>query len=99
MSNYHQPLLPDKIYHLFSRAVGREKLFLSEENYRFFLQRLQQHTASVCQLYCYSLLPNHFHLLIQIADENTIASHFKSVKKKDSNVLTDDLPDFIYGTF
>lgn len=99
MNNYHQPLLPDKIYHLFSRAIGGEKLFTTEENYRFFLRKFKQHTSSVCRMYCYSLLPNHFHLLVQINDETAVIQHFKEVKRKDFDALKDNLPDFIMERF
>lgn len=99
MSNYHQPLLSDKIYHLFSRAIGAEKLFLNAENYHFFLKKLKQHTSSVCQFYCYALLPNHFHLLAQIATEELIIQHFKEIKKKNFDPQTNNLSDFIMERF
>lgn len=81
MTDYHQPLLPDNIYHLFSRAIGMEKLFMSHENYLFFLQKLKHHTSSVCRFYCYSLLPNHFHFLVKVNDEKSILRHFGGKKE------------------
>lgn len=99
MSPYHQPLMPNESYHLFSRAIGNEKLFLSSENYLFFLKRLKQHTANVCQLYCYSLLPNHFHLLIKIYDQETIIKNFEAVKKISYLPLKHNLSDFIMERF
>ncbi len=99
MSQYHQPILPNETYHLFSRAVGREKLFLSAENYRFFLQKLQQHTSAVCKFYCYTLLPNHFHLLAIINDEQSIIEHFKEVKKVAYQPLQHNVSDFIMERF
>ena len=99
MNSYHQKLLPDNTYHLFSRAVGNEKLFLSSDNYYYFLEKLKQHTDNVCKIYAYSLLPNHFHLLAKIEDEKSITQHFEMVKKKDFNSLTDDLSDFIMERF
>ena len=99
MKDYHQPLLPDETYHLFSRAVGSEKLFLSSENYRFFLQKLKQHTSAVCDIYCYALLPNHFHLLARMKDEKSIIRHFEEVKKTSFQLLQHDLLDFIMERF
>lgn len=99
MNNYHQALLPDRIYHLFSRAVGKEQLFLSTDNYLFFLQKLKQHTNHICKFYCYSLLPNHFHLLVKIADKETIIAHFETIKKRSFNDATDQLSDFIMERF
>ena len=99
MNQYHQPLLPDNVYHLFSRAVGSEKLFLSSENYLFFLQKLKQHTAPVCGLFCYSLLPNHFHLLVKIKNEGTIIKHFEEIKRKPFEIPKYDLSDFVMERF
>jgi len=99
MSNYHQALLPGETYHLFSRAIGEERLFLSEEHYHFFLRKIKQHTAAVCDVYCYALLPNHFHLLVGIKENEAIAQHFKEVKKRAFEIAKDDLPDFIMERF
>ena len=99
MSKYHQPLIPWESYHLFSRAVGSEKLFLSPENYLFFLKKLKQHTAAICQFYCYALLPNHFHLLVKIHDEESIIKYFEEVKKVIYLPLHHNLSDFIMERF
>lgn len=99
MSDYHQPLLPNETYHLFSRAVGSEKLFLCDTNYRYFLQKLKQHTHPVCRFYCYALLPNHFHLLVRIADDETVIKHFEIIKKKTFQPGQDLLSDFIMERF
>ncbi len=99
MTDYHQPLLPGETYHLFSRAVGSEKLFLSADNYLFFLQKLKLHTSSVCQFYCYSLLPNHFHLLAKINDKEHIIKHFEEIKKVSYQPLQHDICDFIMERF
>ncbi len=99
MNEYHQPLLPQHTYHLFSRAVGHEKLFLSDGNYFFFLRKLKQHTSAICSLYCYALLPNHFHLLARMGDEENIIKHFEAVKKTSYESAKHDLSDFIMERF
>lgn len=99
MNTYYQKLLPDNTYHLFSRAVGSEKLFLTPDNYFFFLNKLTQHTNSVCKVYCFTLLPNHFHLLARIDNEEFIARHFETVKKKVFNPAENDICDFIMERF
>lgn len=89
MNQYHQPLLPNHPYHLFSRAVGSEQLFLSEENYHFFLQKLKQHTSPVCRFYCYSLLPNHFQRFSNFLNSYTKA--FNKVNKRKGALFMDYL--------
>ncbi|WP_026904854.1 hypothetical protein [Pedobacter glucosidilyticus] len=97
-NNYHQALQPHQTYHLFSRAVGKEKLFLKDDNYTYFLQKLKQHTQPVANMYAYSLLPNHFHLLMKIKAEEEIIPHYEQVKKIKHTSDT-DLSDFIMERF
>lgn len=65
---YDAPLLPNQIFHVFNHAVGDENLFREGDNYRHFLRLLTNHICPVAELYAYNLLPNHFHLLLQIKD-------------------------------
>lgn len=98
MPDYHIPLYPDKTYHIFSRAVGAEKLFNNEENYHFFLLKYKQYVNPIAGTYAFALLPNHFHFLIRIKGEQFIESHFnekKKLKKFDPALV----PDFIMERF
>jgi len=97
--NYHQNLEPNHEYHLFSRAVGDEKLFRTVENYNYFLQKLKHHTDAICNLYAYTLLPNHFHLLVKIEDEKNIISHFEEKKNKKFDYLQHSIAEFIMERF
>lgn len=72
MPDYHIPLLPGEKYHIFSRAVGNESLFLTEKNYRFFLARFDRYISPVADTYCYCLLSNHFHFLIKIREASSL---------------------------
>ena len=97
--NYHQPLHTDATFHLFSRAVGDEKLFRTDENNRYFLKKLNQHTNDVCKIYAYTLFPNHFHLLVKIEDENTIINCFEKIKYRKFSIQSDSISDFIMERF
>jgi REP element-mobilizing transposase RayT len=99
MHNYHQPLVPGETYHLFSRAVGSEKLFKSQENYRYFLTKFEAHTNRVADLYTYTLIPNHFNLLVRIKPVETIIPFFEEKKQKPFDPLVSDLSDFIMERF
>jgi len=81
MPNYHIPLQPEHHYHIFSRAVGAEKLFLNDKNCRYFLHKLNEHISSVASLWAYCLIPNHFHLLVEIKSESDIKFAFEKAKK------------------
>ena len=99
MQNYHQPLMPSQAYHLFSRAVGREKLFIEEKNYSYFLDRLNFHTGTIADIFTYALLPNHFHLLVRIKPAEIIINHFEIIKKKKFDPRNYDISDFIMERF
>jgi len=81
MKDFHIPLFPDKQYHILSRAIGDEKIFREDRNYSFFLSRYQKYISPVADTYSYCLLPNHFHFLIRIKDEQTINA-LQQTKKK-----------------
>ena len=70
-----QPLEPDMIYHIYNRANGNEKLFVSDDNYRFFLQKYRQYISRVADTFSYCLMPNHFHFLIRIKDGEHLRDH------------------------
>ena len=59
-------MVPGETYHLYNHANGKENLFIEEKNYRFFLSKLSEQILPVCKIYAYCLMPNHYHLLIQV---------------------------------
>ena len=69
--------MPGETYHLFNRAVGNEKLFLRNENYEYFLNKYDHHMCQISKTYCYCILPNHFHFLIQIKSYQNLLSILK----------------------
>lgn len=100
MSNrYYGPLHCGGYYHVFSRAVGDEKVFRDEENYQYFLDRLRHHISPVAAVLAYSLMPNHFHLLIRVREEKEVQAYFLLVKKISYNPQQHDLSDFVVERF
>ena len=96
--DYYVPLLADNIYHITSRAVGNEKLFLNDDNYKFFLKRYDKYITAIADTFTYSLLPNHFHFLLQIKSYAELQKYYKKVKphgKEDENWQ----PDFVMQQF
>ncbi|WP_434981415.1 transposase [Daejeonia sp. YH14] len=71
------PIEPDCFYHLYNRGVNGEVLFKTERNYHFFLRKIKENLLSVCDLYAYCLMPNHFHLLVKIKSEDELKSLVK----------------------
>jgi putative transposase len=59
-------LNPDLCAHVYNRGVNREAIFLSPWHYEYFLKRLQRCIDKIpVLLLSYTLMPNHFHLILQ----------------------------------
>lgn len=71
-------LEPDRYYHLYNRGVNGETIFKTERNYLFFLNKIKQNLLSVCDIYCYCFMSNHFHLLVKIKSEDELGSLVKA---------------------
>ena len=74
MADSRTPLEPRNFYHVYNHAVGNEKLFKTRNNYLFFLERLWKYLQEFVDIYCYCLMPNHFHLLARVKDHKSILS-------------------------
>lgn len=62
------PLEHGQYYHIYNRGNNRENLFVEERNYLYFLKLYGQHIEPVASTFAYCLLPNHFHILVQIKE-------------------------------
>ena len=82
-------MIPGSTYHLFNHANGWENLFKEHKNYDFFLERLSLHVLPVAHVYAYCLMPNHFHLLLKIREENQLIQYFRL---KNEQKINEELP-------
>ncbi len=77
----------DTYYHVYNRANGDDNLFREEKNYAFFLKKYHRHIDPIAESIAWCLMPNHFHLLIKIRNEEEIAKEnstflkFKTLEK------------------
>ncbi len=53
----------DALYHVYNRSNSR--VFVTRENYLFFLKKVSNLISPVCEILAWCLMPNHFHFLIQ----------------------------------
>jgi putative transposase len=70
------PLSPGQLYHIYNHAIGSEKLFVEEQNYFFFLDKFNLYLTPVARFHAYCLMPNHFHVLMEIRAETELLSYF-----------------------
>ncbi|WP_435133924.1 transposase [Formosa sp. A9] len=70
-------LIPEATYHIYNRANGSEALFLSNENYQYFLKKYSEYINPIADTFCYCLMPNHFHFLVRIKEEAVLNRFFE----------------------
>ena len=57
---------PDGIYHIYNQGNNRQKIFFCKENYYYFLRKIRIHLLPYADLLAYCLMPNHFHLMVEV---------------------------------
>ena len=63
-------LIQDHYYHIYNKAVADNLLFLEEENYFFFISKLEEYVLEAAEILSYCLMPNHYHLIVQIKSQD-----------------------------
>lgn len=79
MAKHICKLEPGRFYHVYNRGNNGENLFYGSENYKYFLRKYDEHLSDCLNTFAFCLLPNHFHLLVQVKDAQNV-SHFENVK-------------------
>ena len=59
-------------YHIYNRGINSCNLFTEEANYHYFLKLYDSHIPALADTYAWVLMPNHFHFLVRIKDEDGI---------------------------
>jgi len=61
-----------KYYHIYNCGINGCNLFNEPENYRYFLHLYDKYISAIADTYAWVLMPNHFHLLVRMKDEQDI---------------------------
>ena len=74
-------LLNDYPHHIIQRGHNRQTVFISDDDYFFYLDNLREWKARLgCKVYAYCLMPNHAHLVIDPgADERNLSLLMKRI--------------------
>jgi putative transposase len=85
----------DGIFHLYNRGVDSRKIFIDDQNYLFFNQRLLQYSSELSiTILAYCLMPTHFHLMVQQNGEISAGS----LCQKISNSYTKAFNNWVHRT-
>ena len=91
----------EKVYHVYNRANGKENLFITDDNFRYFLKKYAEYIFPVADTLAYCLMPNHFHLLIKIRSSQNLLNYHQFLKKerKQKPKVVDENGMFDYHKF
>ena len=62
----------NETYHIYNRGNNRQKIFFNDENYLYFLDKMKRQLMPVCDILCWCLMPNHFHLVVHANSESCL---------------------------
>lgn len=83
------------IYHIFNRGNNnKDKIFIENENYEFFLRKFIEYISPISEVFCYCLIPNHFHFLLQIKEYHQINEVIPCLKEEVGEVITRQFSNF-----
>ncbi len=69
-TNYWQKFEENSFYHIYNRGINGENIFLSDDNYQYFLQKWKKLINPYLDVAAYTLMPNHFHFLARVKLQN-----------------------------
>lgn len=73
-------VLPGHPQHVIVRGNNRDPIFVADENYHFYLEKLHDAAkAHGCEIHAYVLMTNHVHLLVTPHAENGISKLIQQV--------------------
>lgn len=76
-------VLPQVPLHLIQRGNNRQACFCAQEDYRFYLEWLQQYaTDTGCRVHAYVLMTNHVHLLISSESSHSVGKLMKALGQR-----------------
>ena len=88
---------PGHIYHVYNRGNNKTPIFFGHHNYLFLLRKIKEEWLFYCEIFCYCLMPNHFHFMMmakQNGCENIILKNQPSHLQELSKVIGKTLSSY-----
>lgn len=57
------------IYHIYNQGNNGQNIFFDRDNYLYFLKKIKKHILPFADIIAWCLMPNHFHLMVLINNE------------------------------
>jgi REP element-mobilizing transposase RayT len=73
-------------YHVYNRTNNKEKLFLTDENRRYFLRRYKHYLGPFLDIHGYALMDNHFHFCIKIKSQEAIDTFLSDLPENEKTL-------------
>jgi putative transposase len=73
------------IYHIFNQGNNRQQIFFSDENYLFFKKKIREHVVPYADILAWCLMPNHFHLMVEVKNISQGFTPSETLTKKTLN--------------
>jgi putative transposase len=94
MANKREILITDKFYHIYNHSNGNENLFIEKNDYILFLKKYETYATPYFDIYCYCLMPNHFHFLVKVKSMNDLKLKGYNESENIQNFLSHKLGSF-----
>lgn len=78
-------LIHGNYYHIYNKGVNGINLFYSNANYQHFLNLYDDYISTIAETYAWCLMPNHFHLLVRIKEEEEIGYYLPLTTDKSND--------------
>ena len=75
-------------FHIYNHSNGNDKIFYSNENYKYFLLKYKELISPIADTFAYCLMPNHFHFLVRIIEEEPLFNWLRQQEKIPDETLT-----------
>jgi putative transposase len=76
-------MLPGVPLHVIQRGNNRQACFFADDDYRFYLEWLQDYAGkSGCQIHAYVLMTNHVHLLLSADTGSSVGALMKALSQR-----------------
>jgi len=76
------------LYHIYNQGNNHDKLYYNRQDYLLFMKKIRKYIIPYADILAWCLMPNHFHLMVQIISTEITIKHKESTDCKNSKKRT-----------